>query len=89
MLPRVDVISVVLLVGYALAGLLWRFWALALPFVVVPVLYLGLAQDWWGSGLGDAAGAAMMIYLVMALGITFVGAIAGTAIRSFRHRSVS
>ena len=83
------VASVVVLAACGLAGLVWRFWALALPFVVVPVLYLGLAQRWWGYGLGDAAGAAMMIYLLMALGITFAAAIVGAAIRGFRHRSVS
>ena len=92
MLPCVNsgmVASLVVLVACGLAGLILRFWALALPFLLVPVLYLGLAQGWWGYGLGDAAEAAAVIYLAVALGITFIAAIVGTAIRSFRGRAVS
>ena len=43
-------------------------WALALPFVVVPLVYLGFGRGWWGAGLGDGWEFAMAGVLVLAVG---------------------
>lgn len=75
---------VVVLAACGLAGLVGRFWPLALPLLVVPLLYLGLGEGWRGYGLGDAWQAAMMLYLALAVGITIVGAAAGAEVRRRR-----
>lgn len=50
--PAVIVFGTV--AGVAVAALVvGRWWALALPFVVVPLVYLGVGRGWWGAGLGD------------------------------------
>jgi hypothetical protein len=53
-----------LLVFIALAGgLIGRWWTLAIPVVVWPIWFLGLAREWWGYGMGDGwqYGAAFLI----------------------------
>jgi hypothetical protein len=58
-------------VGFPVVGLLvGRWWALIVPLLVVPLQFLGTAQGWWGYGLGDAAGPAMILGLAFALMIT-------------------
>jgi hypothetical protein len=66
-----DAVFVGPLVGCALVGVLVGRWSvLILPIAVVPVLYIGIDQGWWGYGLGDAWQVAMMFYLAFALVIT-------------------
>ena len=47
--------AVALLIAFPLVGALSRRWyAVALPLVGWPVFFIGLHQNWWGDGLGDA-----------------------------------
>ena len=39
---------------FAVALVVGRSWLLILPFVVVPVLMIGLHNGWWGNGYGDS-----------------------------------
>lgn len=59
-----------------------RWWAVLMPFAVVPAFYFGLAQEWWGYGLGDAWQYAMFSVLVIAVAATA----AGIAIRAMGDR---
>jgi hypothetical protein len=59
-----------------------RWWALALPFVVVPLVYLGLGRGWWGAGLGDGWGFAMVGVLALAVGAASVA----VAVRTLARR---
>jgi hypothetical protein len=64
-----EVAVVLLFVGIAAAGaLIGRWWTLVLPLVVWPIWFLGLAQDWWGYGMGDGweYGAALIILVSLA-----------------------
>jgi hypothetical protein len=65
----VEVVVVLLFVGVALAAaVIGRRWTLALPLIVWPIWFLGLAQDWWGYGMGDGwqYGAALIILVSLA-----------------------
>jgi hypothetical protein len=63
-----DALFIGALVGCALAGVLvGRWWVLIVPFAVVPLLYYGTLQGWWGYGLGDAWQVGMMFFLTFAL----------------------
>jgi hypothetical protein len=66
-----EAIFIAALVGCALVGaLVGRWWVLIVPLAVVPVIYIGTLQDWWGSGLGDGWQVAVMFVLAFALAIT-------------------
>ena len=79
-----EVALVVAIAALALVGLAaGRVWSLGLPFVVVPLIYVGLAQRWWGSGLGDGWEFAFGLVLAVAV----AAAALGLATRSVaRHR---
>ncbi len=50
-----DAVFIAALVAGPLIGLLvGRGWVLIVPLIVMPLLYLGTAQGWWGYGLGTA-----------------------------------
>jgi hypothetical protein len=41
-------------VGVPIAGLVVRsWWWLVVAFVALPTFYLGLSNDWWGTGVGE------------------------------------
>lgn len=68
---EVDAVFIAALFGFVLVGVLvGRWWVLIVPLTVVPLLYIGTDQGWWGYGLGDAWQAAMMVFLAFALLIT-------------------
>jgi hypothetical protein len=69
-----DILLVAAVVALAAAGFaIGRGWALVLPAAVVPVLYLGAKQAWWGHGLGDGWYFAMMLVLAVAIAVTAAG----------------
>ncbi len=61
---------------FALGLLVGRGWVVFLSLIVWPIIMLGLAQDWWGSGTGELGGLAMLIGMLVALaaGVLGVGA---------------
>ena len=60
-----------------------RRWALALPFGVVPLVYLGLGRGWWGgAGLGDGWEFALLGVLALAVGAASVA----VAVRALARR---
>jgi hypothetical protein len=68
----------VLLAGVALAAAgfaIARGWALLLPAAVVPVLYFGADQGWWGNGLGDGWYFAMILVLAVTIAVTAAGVV--------------
>lgn len=69
-----------------LAGSLARsWWAFLLPLVVLPLLYVGLGQGWWGSGLGAAWQLAAALVIGAGLAATGLGVVLGHVF--FRARS--
>ena len=67
-----------LLVLVVLSGvLIARSWALAIPFVVWPIFFLGVREEWWGSGLGDG----WQFGFLLVLGISLVAVVLGLALR--------
>lgn len=79
--PAVIVFSAV--AGVALAAFaVGRWWTLALPFVLVPLMYLGLGRGWWGAGLGDGWPFAMVGVLALAFGAASVA----VAVRALARR---
>jgi hypothetical protein len=42
-----------------------RWWALIVPLVAVPLLYVGLRYGWWGGGLGDGAWVQLAAFLTL------------------------
>jgi hypothetical protein len=73
------------IVGVAVAAMVvGRWWALALPFVVVPLLYLGLGRGWWGAGLGDGWEFAMVGVWALAVGAASVAVAVRALARSHR-----
>lgn len=66
-----EAVFIAALMGCALVGVLvGRWWVLYVPLTVVPILYVGTLQGWWGYGLGDGWPVAMMFFLTFALVIT-------------------
>ena len=66
-----EAVFIAVLVGCALVGVLvGRWWVLIVPLTVIPVLYVGTLQGWWGYGLGDGWEVAVIFVLTFALGIT-------------------
>jgi hypothetical protein len=73
-----EVVVVVAVIALAAAGFaIRRGWALVLPAVVVPVLYLGAQQGWWGHGLGDGWYFAMMLVFAVAVAVTAAAILLG------------
>lgn len=71
-----GLVAAVGLISLAAAGfVVGRLWALFLPIVVVPILYLGADQGWWGNGLGDGWYFAMAFVLLVALVATAAGTV--------------
>ena len=71
--------------GVALAAFaVGRWWALTLPFVVMPLTYLGAGRGWWGTGLGDGWGSALVGVLALAVGAASV-AVAARAVARRHH----
>jgi hypothetical protein len=67
-----------LLVLVALSGaLIGRWWALFIPFIVWPIFFLGVRQEWWGNGLGDG----WQFGFLLVLSISLVAGIVGLALR--------
>ena len=60
------------------------WWALVIPVVAVPLVYLGLDRGWWGSGLGDGWEYAAALALVLAIAATAAGILIGRLARSAR-----
>jgi hypothetical protein len=60
------------IVGTGGIGFAGRWWAVLVPFAVVPAFYLGLDEGWWGYGLGDSWPYAMLGVLVAAVTATAV-----------------
>ena len=47
-------ILVALLIAFPVVGVIFRRWlVLLLPLLVLPVFYVGLDEEWWGSETGD------------------------------------
>ena len=66
-----EAVWIAALVGCALVGVLvGRWWVLIVPLSVVPVLYVGTLQGWWGYGLGDGWEVCVIFALTFALAIT-------------------
>ncbi|MCC2652318.1 MAG: hypothetical protein K0Q60_2481 [Microvirga sp.] len=74
-----EVVVITLLALVALSGaVIGRWWTLMIPLVLWPVYFLGLAQDWWGYGMGDGwqFGAAAIIV------VSLISVAVGIALRS-------
>ena len=70
-------LAIMAVLGFAVG----RWWALVLPVVVVPLVYLGLDRGWWGSGLGDGWEYAAALALVLAIAATAAGTLLGRTAR--------
>lgn len=64
--------SLLVLIGLSGAAI-GRWWALLIPVVVWPIFYLGVAQEWWGSGLGDGWQFGLLIVLTISLAAVAIG----------------
>ncbi|MGH3016310.1 MAG: hypothetical protein ACRDNN_15300 [Gaiellaceae bacterium] len=70
---------IVLTVAIGLAAaVVGRWWMLLLPVLVWPIYFLGLAQEWWGSGLGDG----WQFGLAIVVAISLAAAALGVGLRS-------
>lgn len=62
-----------ILISLAIGGATRRWDALAIPVVLIPLYYVGLRLEWWGSGVGDGwqfAGALITLATTVATAIT-------------------
>lgn len=70
-------------VAAAVAGAIVGRWVVIAPAVGIWVLYfVGLKQEWWGSGVGDGWQAALVIGAGVAAIGSAVGVLIGRAIRT-------
>lgn len=70
-------------VAAAVAGAIIGRWVVIVPAVGIWVLYfVGLKQEWWGSGVGDGWEAALVIGASTAALGSLVGVLIGRAIRT-------
>jgi hypothetical protein len=77
---------VIVLAGVAVSGYLLRSaWALVVPLLAIPAVYLGLDQGWWGAGLGDGWQFAMLTLLALGLALAGAGIAARRALRALRR----
>ena len=74
----IGLIILSLVVGVALH----RWSALAVPVVLIPVFYLGLRFEWWGSGVGDGW---ELVGTLITLAATVATAIAIAATRTVQR----
>ena len=69
----VEVAFVLVLVGSLLLAMAARrWWPVVVPLIACPLLYLGLAEGWWGFGLGDG-------WQYAAVAITLFGVVSAAA----------
>jgi hypothetical protein len=61
-----------------------RWWALAVPVLGVPLVYLGLDRGWLGGGLGDGWEYAAVLAFIVAVVVTCGGVVAGRFARDLR-----
>jgi hypothetical protein len=67
-----------LLILFPAAGVAARSWlAVSLPALGWPLFYLGLNQEWWGNGTGDAW--QYVAVVVTAFGVVSTGIAVGAA----------
>ena len=71
------VVPLLLGVLFVFAALIHQWWVIALPLALIPLFYAGLAEGWWGAGVGDGwqfVAAAATVFAVVA---TTLGVAAG------------
>jgi hypothetical protein len=71
----VAIYAVCLLAG----GVTRVWWALLLPPTALPILYIGLGQGWWGSGLGETWQLAAALVVAVGLAAAGLGVVLGRA----------
>ena len=63
-----------LLAIVALSGvLIGRWWALLIPLVAWPTYFLGVANEWWGYGLGDGWQFGLLLVVAISLAAVAIG----------------
>lgn len=62
---------------FALGLAVRRLWVIALCPPAYGLLYAGMSNGWWGSGVGDAWEIPMLFFIIVSAGLALGGVVSG------------